>query len=240
MIRKRIRFFINRGKINKRFESFVEFFIVLSVISFTTATIPNLYSSISRAIELIEVFCAFLFTFEYCLRLYTAPKKLKYIFSFLGIIDFFALISFFPYYGAEFLKEVRVLRIFRLLRIIKNNRALNRFRIGFKLIKDELIVFFFITFILAVFSSSGIYYFENQAQPEKFNSLFSSLWWSVVTLTTVGYGDVYPITNGGRIFTLMILIISVGIITVPAGLVSSALSKARQIEEENKKAKQDQ
>ncbi|MDA0917399.1 MAG: potassium channel family protein, partial [Proteobacteria bacterium] len=78
--------------------------------------------------------------------------------------------------------------------------------------------------------SAGIYFFENEAQPDKFQSVFHSMWWTIVTLTTVGYGDVYPITVGGKIFTFFILILGLGIVTVPAGLVASSLSKAREIE----------
>ena len=81
--------------------------------------------------------------------------------------------------------------------------------------------------------SGGIYFFENQAQPEVFKSIFHSSWWSIVTLTTVGYGDVYPITLGGKIFTFFVLIIGVGVVTVPAGLVATALSKAREIQDKN-------
>ena len=91
--------------------------------------------------------------------------------------------------------------------------------------KEEIILFLIITAILIYLSAAGIYFFENEAQPEKFSSIFQSLWWSIITLTTVGYGDVYPITAGGQIFTFFILIIGLGVITVPAGLVASALLK---------------
>jgi voltage-gated potassium channel len=79
-------------------------------------------------------------------------------------------------------------------------------------------------------ASAGIYFFENEAQPENFSSVIHSGWWAIVTLTTVGYGGVYPITVGGKIFTTLIVLIGVGIVTIPAGLVASALSKAREIE----------
>ena len=92
-----------------------------------------------------------------------------------------------------------------------------------------MIVILMLLFIV----SGGIYFFENQAQPEVFKSIFHSSWWSIVTLTTVGYGDVYPITLGGKIFTFFVLIIGVGVVTVPAGLVATALSKAREIQDKN-------
>ena len=87
--------------------------------------------------------------------------------------------------------------------------------------------------IILYLSAVGIYYFENEAQPEAFKSVFHSLWWAVATLTTVGYGDVYPITAGGRIFTFFVLAVGLGIVAVPSGLIASALSQAR--EEQGKK-----
>jgi voltage-gated potassium channel len=80
-------------------------------------------------------------------------------------------------------------------------------------------------------SAVGIYYFENEAQPEQFKSVFHSLWWAVATLTTVGYGDIFPITAGGRVFTFFVLMVGLGVVAVPAGLVASALSKARSEED---------
>ena len=82
--------------------------------------------------------------------------------------------------------------------------------------------------MLLYFSSIGIYYFENEAQPEVFTSMFDAMWWSVATLTTVGYGDVYPITNGGKIFASMIVFIGLGLVAIPTGLIASSLTKAFQ------------
>ena len=92
-------------------------------------------------------------------------------------------------------------------------------------------LFFIVTVILIYISGSGMYFFENEAQPETFKTVFHSFWWAVVTLTTVGYGDVFPITVGGRILTFFILMLGIGIVTVPAGIFSSALSKARELTE---------
>ena len=95
-------------------------------------------------------------------------------------------------------------------------------------------MFSVVSLILFYLSAVGIYYFENSVEPESFSSIFSSLWWSVVTLTTVGYGDIVPITVGGRIFTFIILMIGLGIIAIPSGMISSALTEARAIEKEEK------
>ena len=96
--------------------------------------------------------------------------------------------------------------------------------------KEELVLYSLVTLMLLYFAAVGIYYFEYEAQPEAFRSVFHSLWWAVSTLTTVGYGDVYPITTGGRMFTFGVLMVGLGVVAVPAGLLSSALSKARELE----------
>ena len=121
------------------------------------------------------------------------------------------------------------------LQLKEYNKALNRFHIAAKIAKEEIILFLIITSIFIFLASAGIYFFENEAQPEVFTSVIHSGWWAIVTLTTVGYGDVYPITTGGKIFTFFTLLIGVGIVTIPAGLIASALSKARDIEEQNNK-----
>ena len=93
-----------------------------------------------------------------------------------------------------------------------------------------MILFWAIAMVLLYLSAVGIYYFENAAQPRLFSSVFHSLWWAVATLTTVGYGDIYPITIGGKIFTAIVTIIGLGIVAAPAGMIAAALSKARENE----------
>jgi voltage-gated potassium channel len=112
----------------------------------------------------------------------------------------------------------------RILKLYKYNAALNRFHHALRMVREELIIFGFISTILLFLSAIGIYYFEHAAQPEQFKSVFHALWWSLTTLTTVGYGDIYPITAGGKIFTFFVLIIGLGVIAVPTGLVASALT----------------
>jgi voltage-gated potassium channel len=107
------------------------------------------------------------------------------------------------------------------------------FRVAFKLIKEELVLFFVVTVMTLYVSGMGIFYFEKPAQPEVFESMFDGLWWAVVTLTTVGYGDSYPVTVGGKIFTFVILFIGLAIVAVPTGLFATALSKARELSEKN-------
>ena len=174
-----------------------------------------------------------IFTVEFLLRIYVSKKPLSYIFSFYGIIDILAILPFYlnRVLDLRFLRAFRIFRIFRALKLLRYNKALNRFRVAFKIVKEEVTLFFIVTLVLIFITSAGIYFFENEAQPEVFKSVFHSAWWSIVTLTTVGYGDVYPITLGGKIFTFFVLMIGVGLVTVPAGLVATALSKARELED---------
>tara|TARA_B100000508_G_scaffold141024_1_gene145202 strand:+ start:7453 stop:8181 length:729 start_codon:yes stop_codon:yes gene_type:complete len=218
----------------RRFDFFIQSLILLSLVSFSIDTLPNLPAKVYDLLYLFELICISIFSLEYILRVYVATKPLAYVFSFYGIIDLLAILPFFVGTSLDLrtLRIFRVFRIFRSLKIIRYNKALNRFRLAFKLVKEEMVLFFIVTAILIFLSASGIYFFENEAQPEAFTSVFHSLWWAVVTLTTVGYGDVYPITLGGRIFTFFVLIVGVGIVTVPAGLIASALSKARIMENE--------
>jgi voltage-gated potassium channel len=225
----------NTSKSGKIFDYFIQLLILLSLVSFAVETLPNNTENMRAVLKFIEVFCVMVFTVEYILRIYVSEKPLKYIFSFYGIIDLLAILPFYirSYVDLRAVRTFRVFRVFRTLKLIRYNRALNRFHIPAKIVKDEIVLFFIVTGILIFLSATGIYFFESEAQPEVFSSIFHSLWWSIVTLTTVGYGDVYPITLGGRVFTFFVLIIGVGIVTIPAGLVATALSKAREIEDED-------
>lgn len=224
----------NTTKKGKYFDYFIQFLILASLIAFTVETLPDNSKRTIDFLNTFEIICVSIFTLEYILRIYVAKKPLKYIFSFYGLIDFLAIFPFYlrTAYDLRALRAFRVFRIFRTLKLVRYNKAMKRFHIAAGIIKEELVLFLIITAIFIFLASAGIYYFENEAQPELFSSVIHSGWWAVVTLTTVGYGDVYPITVGGKIFTFFILLIGVGIVTIPAGLVASALSKAREIEKE--------
>jgi len=223
----------NSTKKGRYFDFFIQGLILISLISFSIETLPELPNNVNRFLEGLELFTIIIFTLEYLLRILVSSKPISYIFSFFGIIDLLAIIPYFivGVLDLRFLRAFRILRLFRALKMIRYNKAIRRFGVAFRLVKEEMILFFAITLILIFITSAGIYYFENEAQPENFKSIFHSAWWSIVTLTTVGYGDVYPITLGGRIFTFFVLMIGVGLVTVPAGLVASALSRARALED---------
>ena len=220
-------------KKGRYFDYFIQILILLSLVSFSLDTLPNLSYNTRVFLDYFEVISIMIFTIEFLLRIYVSKKPLSYIFSFYGIIDILAILPFYlnRVLDLRFLRAFRIFRIFRALKLLRYNKALNRFRIAFKIVKEEVTLFFIVTLVLIFITSAGIYFFENEAQPEVFKSVFHSAWWSIVTLTTVGYGDVYPITIGGKIFTFFVLMIGVGLVTVPAGLVATALSKARELED---------
>ena len=219
----------------KLFDYFIQVLIVLSLISLSIETLPDLSTSTREFLYKFEVTCIIIFSIEYLLRVFVADKPLNYIFSIYGVIDLIAIVPFFcpKPVDLRFLRIFRIFRIFRALKLIRYNRAISRFNIAIKLVKEELVLFLIVTVMMVFIVSFGIYYFENEAQPEAYKSVFHSMWWSIVTLTTVGYGDIYPITLGGKIFTFFVLIIGIGVVTIPAGLVATSLSKAREIQEKD-------
>lgn len=224
----------NTSRQGKIFDYFIQGLILISLLSFAVETLPNLNLLLRQFLTWVEKISIVVFTLEYVLRIYVAKKPLKYVFSFYGVIDLLAILPFYLRIAIDLrmLRAFRVFRVFRALKLIRYNRALRRYHIASRIIKEELVLFLITASILLFISASGIYFFENKAQPEHFKSIIHSLWWAIVTLTTVGYGDVYPITIGGKVFTFFMLFIGVGIISVPAGLFASSLSKARTIEQE--------
>ena len=219
---------INDNKQSRYFAFFIQALILVSIVTFSVETIPNLKPQTITILNIIEVFSVSMFTLEYLLRIYVADSKPRFIFSFFGIIDFLAILPFYLSFGVDLrsLRALRFLRLFRILKLVRYNRAMNHFTRAIKSAKEEILLFVLITLILIYFSAVGIYYFENAAQPEHFTSIFDSLWWAIITLTTVGYGDVYPITVGGKVFTFFILMIGLGIVAIPTGIISSALTKS--------------
>ena len=211
----------------RTFDLVVLFLIVVSVTTFTVETLPDLSPVTKKALEVSEVVITLLFTIEYMLRIATSSKKVRYIFSFYGIIDLIAILPFYLALGL-YLRSIRIFRLFRIFRILKivqYNQAMARLGKAFMYAKYEILIFLGTTLMLLYFAAIGIYYFEHVVQPENFRSIFDGLWWAVATLTTVGYGDVFPVTVGGKLFTFVILICGMGVVAVPAGLIAAALSK---------------
>ena len=207
----------------------IQFLIVLTMIAFSIETLPELSQPWQEALTLFELVSVAIFSIEYVVRLIAAGNRVAFMTSFFGVIDLLAILPFYLSFGID-LRSIRVLRLFRLFRLLKlarYNKAIQRFHKAIVIAREEIILFLVLTMMMLYLSAVGIYHFEHDAQPKVFASIFHALWWAVVTLTTVGYGDAYPITVGGRIFTFLILLIGLGIIAVPTGIIASSLQQAR-------------
>lgn len=221
------------------FQYIMQGLIFLSLISFSIETLPDISAELRTWLHLLEIVIIVFFSIEYVIRICIAPSIRGYVFSIYGLIDLASILPFYLAFGID-LRAVRIIRMFRLIRVFKlvrYSRAARRLYSATMMAKEEIILFSIVTLMLLYLSAIGIYYFERDAQPDKFGSVFDSMWWSVATLTTVGYGDVYPITIGGRIFTFFVLLLGLGIVSIPTGLLASALLKIHN--EEEAKDKQD-
>lgn len=192
-------------------------------------SLRNVYGSYFHIFEAISIY---IFSFEYLyrIRLSFQEKKMKgvykYVFSAYGLID---LISILPFFLNQLVKVdgrfLRILRLFRLTRIFKLGRGSSSLKLFIKAlngVKNELKFTLFLSLLAILFSASAIYYLEHESQPEKFSSITESIWWATVSLATVGYGDVYPVTAGGKIFASIISLIGIGIVAIPTGIISAS------------------
>lgn len=218
----------------RAFDVAVQTLIILSMVAFAVETLPNLSPVWRSRLEVFETVSVTLFAFEYALRLFVAENPVKYATSFFGIVDFLAIapVAFGATLDGRSLRALRLIRLLRLLKLARYNAAIRRLHRALKIAWEELVLFTCVAMILLFIAAAGVYQFEHEAQPEAFASIFHSLWWAVATLTTVGYGDVYPVTTGGRLFTFFVLLIGLGVVAAPTAMVASALTKARDIESE--------
>jgi len=212
--------------------------IILNVLAVILETVPSLSESYGRYFYWFEVFSVAIFTFEYVIRLWAITAKEKYKKMFAGRLRYAAtpmmiidLLAFLPFYLPFFLpldpRILRILRLFRIFRIFKATRYSKHMKIMGHVIlekKEELSISFLVAMVILVFASSIMYVVENAAQPEAFASIPHAMWWGVSTLTTVGYGDVYPITPLGRMMASIMALLGIGLVALPAGILASGFS----------------
>ena len=209
--------------------------IVVYMLAMPLETLKGLPPTVYTALAHFDTVVTALFVAEYCARVWAEERKRDYILSFYGIVDFLAIIPalILPIAEMQEFRALRLLRLFWFVKVWRYNTAALRFTNALWESKEEITIFFAATGIVLYIAAVGIYHFEHEAQPDVFQSVFHALWWAVITITTVGYGDVYPITTGGRIFTSIVVLLSLGIVAIPAGILASALSKARVREMES-------
>ena len=209
--------------------------IVVNLLASVAYTFEEFRASFGPALLTVEAITVAFFAADYCLRLWTArftdPKLSEarslwnYVTSFSGIVD---LLSFLPYYlpiffpsGAVAFRMFRVVRIFRLFRVNAYYDSLNVITQVISGKRQQLVSSVFIIVILMLASSLCMYSLEHEAQPQVFTNAFSGIWWSVSTLLTVGYGDIYPITDTGKLFSIVITFLGVGMVAIPTGIISA-------------------
>ena len=231
----------------KLIDRFIYLLIIVNVIAMVLESHLSLRTAYGSYFYIFELISILIFSAEYIYRIVNAYKLdgtkgvYAYVFSLFGIID---LISILPFYLSQFIKLdgrfLRILRLFRLTRIFKLGRNSNSLKVFTKSlagVKAELIFTLFLSVLTILFSASAIYYLENEAQPDKFSSITESIWWATVSLATVGYGDVYPVTVGCKIFATLISLVGIGIVAIPTGVISASFVEEIRIEKENKAKK---
>ncbi|MEO0428744.1 MAG: ion transporter [Pseudomonadota bacterium] len=205
-------------------------FILLTAGAVALETVQGLPRSLLVILGVFEVIAVAVFLTEYVLRLIAAERPMRYALSFWGIVD---LLSFLPtLFALGFdllgLRALRLLRLLRLLKLVRREAEIMRLWKTLAHVRDELVAVLVAAMITLYLASAGIYFFEHRVQPEAFSSIPAAMWWAIATLTTVGYGDVVPVTTGGRIFTGFVMLIGIGIISVPTALIASAMMAARR------------
>lgn len=216
---------------------FLVLLIVINVVAVTLESVAAIESRYGDWLHNLEIFSMGVFTVEYLARVWSCVDvpggrwkqpvagRLRYMMTPGALIDLFAILPF--YLAALIPMDLRFLRVVRLLRIFKLTRYSSAMQVLLDVMRDEaapLAAAFFILFILLVLSASGIYLIEHDIQPEAFGSIPAAMWWSMATLTTVGYGDVAPITPSGKFFGGLITLIGMGMVALPAGILASGFS----------------
>lgn len=227
-----------KGSLSWMFDVFLITIILLNVVFTILETVEEIYSRFNVFINAFNLVSVIFFTVEYLLRLWTIVEnprfkrpvtgRLKFMVSPLGIIDLMAFLPFYmPFMGFD-LRFVRILRIFRLFRVFRVAKYIKAIDVIGKVIrqrKEELLIsLMFVTFLLII-SSCLIYYVEHEAQPDAFSSIPATMWWSIATLTTVGYGDMYPVTPLGKFLGSIIAVLGVGLFALPTGILASGFSE---------------
>lgn len=225
---------------SKVFDMVIIVLIVLSVLLGMLETVEGFATKFRRELWIFEVVSITVFSIEYLLRLWSCNSSLKYegrlagrikwIFSFFGIIDLLAILPFFLpiFFGDIDLRFLRLLRIARFVRLLKFGRYSKTLAILGNVLKkkaDELLVTVFIALFMVLIVSSMMYFVENHAQPDVFTSIPATMWWGIVTLTTVGYGDMAPITPLGKVLAGISGLLGIGLIGLPAGILGAAFTE---------------
>ncbi len=216
------------------FDHFIIGLILLNVLAVILGSVSGIQQRYGSFLRGFETFSIVVFTLEYGLRLWSAPAdprfsepiagRLRFAIQPLPLIDLLVILPYYLLLTGTDLRVIRTLRVLRLLRIAKLARYYRAFHIILRVIRlrqEELVLTLGILLILLIISSSLMFYAEHDAQPQHFPDIPNTMWWAIVTLTTVGYGDVYPVTGVGRLLAALISIFGIGMVALPAGIIGS-------------------
>lgn len=233
------------GTLHTMFDTFIVIWVIISVLAVILESVHSIHYLLSLEFLILDAIAVSIFTIEYCLRLYCCVEepgyqkavsgRLKLAKSTSSIIDLLAIAPFFLEVFLHHLFDLRFMRVFRLLRLLKLTRYTGATTSLSKVIVREWPVMAasaFIMLLLVVMTASLGYLFEHEAQPEKFENIPQSIYWAVITLASVGYGDISPITPAGRAMTIVLAFIGIGIFAIPAALLSSAFSDQLKMDRE--------
>ena len=233
-LRKKIKIIIfgTNTRAGKLFDEILIITIVLSVITVMLESIIDINQNYGSILVIAEWLFTILFTFEYLLRLFCIKRPLSYVFSFFGIID---LLSVIPTYlslllpGTQVLSVIRVLRVLRIFKILKLVQYIGEVNLLVKALvssKRKIFIFLFIIFNVVIIQGSIMYLIEGEKAG--YSSIPRSIYWAIVTLTTVGYGDIAPITSLGQTIAAIIMLLGYSIIAVPTGIITSELTSHKK------------
>lgn len=219
--------------------------ILLNAIAIVLESVQSIHEPFKEWFHLFELVSIIFFSIEYVLRIWSCVEfekfknpvsgRIKFIFTPLAIIDILAIIPFYLVMFTIDLRYIRILRVFRLFRLFKLTRyvkALNAIGKVFQEKKEQLVISMVMILFLLLIASCVMYYVENEAQPEVFTSIPETMWWGIATLTTVGYGDMYPVTGLGQLLGGIIAILGIGLFALPTGILAAGFSKVIGADEE--------
>jgi voltage-gated potassium channel len=240
---------LHASKWDRVFNLFIITLILLNVIAVMAETVPIVYAEYRSFFDYFDIFTVMIFTAEYILRVWSCNHdekyrhpvygRLRYISSPGAIIDLLAILPFYLHVFIGFdLRVLRILRLFRFLRLFRLTAYMKATRLIINVFKstfNELMLSLVLALFLIIISSSFVYFAEHPAQPKVFTSIPETIWWSVITLTTVGYGNMIPITIAGKIFTSIILIAGVALFALPAGIITAGFLEESRKQRQRKR-----
>lgn len=216
----------------KLFDVVLLILIVISVFIVIAESVRSINKDYGYLLRPMEWVVTIAFTIEFILRILCVRRPLKYVFSFFGLVD---LLSILPTYlglfisSSHYLSVIRSLRLLRIFRVFKLNRFIrdsNTILISLRKSRHKIVVFLFFMLLTSIVLGSMIYAIENEINPA-FSSIPESIYWAIVTLSTVGYGDIAPVTTAGKVIASVIMIIGYAIIAVPTGIITAELGRAK-------------